>query len=460
MYKAHRRGGRSSRSSSVTRYTKLTHPSLGVLYAGDSVRLLPPPASPPGMEMLARIDYFTRTGGVSQFLGFWYYRPADVEAAGGGSSIPRGTHPRELFLSDHSDSNPTSSILERVDVWSAADYEALLGGANGPALPVEVIRAGYVCRLLYGATDHSFRLLGVAKSNALEVSARRHGHAPGMAGQLDGEAPRGRDPPAAVAPSADSQADEDEGRDGEADAAIQSDDGGSDADTGGAAGDQGAPIAGCRSPPPPAVLISGAAASPRASVGTPAAAQQAEPAAAPPTPPSAIPPWPSQPPAAAGGGGLPPGGATSEVVPPRGAAAAAVAAGAAAATAATPRAPGDSDKDGRTVVAPPSDAASAGVVARASPSPTSAGAAAAAAPPPLPAPAPEEFAAVLATLDPPMANLSAPERDSLLVAHGFVSTALTTWLEPLGDTPVSDVELRRLFDEALRLYNARVAPSS
>lgn len=197
--KARSGGGRGSRGASTTRYTKLTHPALGVLLAGDSVRLQAAPTDPPGTEMLARIEYFTRIpasgggprdkggggggGSNSAFLGLWYYRPTDVEAAGGGGKIPTGTHPRELFLSDHSDVNPTSSIIERIDVWSARHYEALLRGVDraAPSLPVPVLVAGYVCRLHYGASDHSFRLLSAVKAEALEASARRHGHAPGAA---------------------------------------------------------------------------------------------------------------------------------------------------------------------------------------------------------------------------------------------------------------------------------------
>lgn len=38
MSKAHSGGGRGSRGASTIRYTKLTHPALGVLLAGDSVR--------------------------------------------------------------------------------------------------------------------------------------------------------------------------------------------------------------------------------------------------------------------------------------------------------------------------------------------------------------------------------------------------------------------------------------
>lgn len=83
-------------------------------------------------------------------------------------------------------------------------------------------------------------------------------------------------------------------------------------------------------------------------------------------------------------------------------------------------------------------------------------------PTPVPSPRPprEDFAAVLARLDPPLGALSASERNSLLVAHCFVSTALSTWLGPRGDVPVSEADLRGTFDEALRLYNAHVARSS
>lgn len=104
--------------------------------------------------------------------------------------------------------------------------------------------------------------------------------------------------------------------------------------------------------------------------------------------------------------------------------------------------------------------------AAAAASATAASAVAAPSPPlPLPTaavarPPPPDFAAVLAGLDPPIGALPASERSAFVVVHSFVSVALGAWLGSLGDAPVSEAELRGLFDEALRLYNARVAPSS
>lgn len=181
MDKAPRRGGRSSPSASDARFSKHAHPTLGVPCAGDSVCLQPPPDSVSATEMLARIEYFSRPVGIWTFLGSWYYRPADVPPEG-SDRIPKPVHPRELYLLDHQDINSTDSILERIDVWSATDYESLLAGAAGPTLPVTVIAAGYVCRLLYGASDFTFLQLDANVSDALQVSARRHGRAPVMGG--------------------------------------------------------------------------------------------------------------------------------------------------------------------------------------------------------------------------------------------------------------------------------------
>ncbi|GAB0498458.1 hypothetical protein MMPV_009802 [Pyropia vietnamensis] len=178
-------------------YTKLIHPHLGILRAGDSVRLQAAESDPPDTELLARIEYFTRT-------------PSREGCGGRAPNSPRAPTPRELFLSDHSDVNPTSSILERIDVWSAAQYEALLRAVEtpGPSLPVAVLAAGYVCRLHHGVLDHLFELLAVEKVNALEVSARRRGRAPGMEGAPEENAMEEDAPVAAASSSGDAQADE------------------------------------------------------------------------------------------------------------------------------------------------------------------------------------------------------------------------------------------------------------
>ncbi|GAB0492099.1 hypothetical protein MMPV_003358 [Pyropia vietnamensis] len=447
MSKARSGGGRASRGGSATKYTKLIHPHLGILRAGDSVRLQAAESDPPDTELLARIEYFTRTpssghrdrgsggggGGTSAFLGFWYYRPTDVKAAGGGHRIPAGTHPRELFLSDHSDVNPTSSILERIDVWSAAQYEALLRAVEtpGPSLPVAVLAAGYVCRLHYGVLDHLFELLAVEKVNALEVSARRHGRAPGMEGAPEENAMEEDAPVAAASSSGDAQADEGGVRGEGGNAPIPANDGSTDADGVGVdTGDvAGTSTMSGRSPPV-------------------AATPPGAPPLAPPVTPSAS-AWPKLGPSAAGSGGLPPGGAAGEAVPRRATAGAAATTGAGDSRAHRRRIPirhycwdrplrRYGRQDGRQFLYPTTPSS----------------------PRPFPSPPPGDFAAALAALDPPLSDLPASERKELLVAHSFVSVALGAWLGPLGDTPVTESDLRRLFSEALRLYNTRVAPSS